>query len=165
MSRVVLAILLFCTLLGFGSRDAMATTWHTTSVTSVHTLVSDQDVANELLSVDETYAFAGDVKLFHPTMPKSGIHHQLPAPHPVELPERSRVTHPSYFLHPDQQPNYLLVYTLADTEICRDVQYRPEKPEIQPWYQCASRPRTGAIDNCQPANLTYRARLTYQLNA
>ncbi len=90
--------------------------------------------------------------------------HHAPTPKPVQLPERAMRTHPSYFMHPEQQPMYLLAYTLAqDAPLC---ELSPIGEQIRaqvPWFMVNSQPNSGLIDNCKPANLTYRSRLTYEL--
>ncbi|MCU4676247.1 hypothetical protein N7931_11465 [Catenovulum sp. 2E275] len=139
-----LSVVLFCMLmlLNMGSQTAIGKnlptqTTSTTISVDAHTVIDDFNLK------------------------QTGLKHKLPAPNPAELPQRSRVTHPSYFLDTEQQPDYQLIYALADPDIPRILLYRLIKPVTQPWYQSTSRPRTGAIDNCQPANLTYRAQLTF----
>ncbi|MFC3033041.1 hypothetical protein ACFOEE_10955 [Pseudoalteromonas fenneropenaei] len=177
MLRIILAILLFGTLLNVSSREAVVATWQTVSIAQSTPQSFTQQLSEPVASQQhiDLVAYSSANKSNHGHIGKAsfgqsplsgqGLKHQLPAPHPVELPERSRLTHPSYFLHPEQQPDYQLLYALAEPDIPRVLRFRQSKPLAPPWYKCASRPRTGAIDNCQPANLTYRARLTYQLNA
>ncbi|EWH10228.1 hypothetical protein DS2_09022 [Catenovulum agarivorans DS-2] len=144
MVKTFLSVLLLCVfmLLNMGSRASIAENLQTQS-TSISISV-DATAAIDNLNLDQT-----------------GLVHKLPAPNPAELPHRNPVTHPSYFLDSEQQPDYQLIYALADPDIPRIVIYQLIKPVTQPWYQCTSRPRTGAIDNCQPANLTYRSQLTF----
>ncbi len=88
--------------------------------------------------------------------------HQAPTSHPVQLPQRAMGSHPSYFLHPEQQPLYLLAYTLAQ----QDEPSRLDKIRLTPrtdlpWYMHTCLPNSGLLDNCKAANLTYRSRLLY----
>ena len=64
------------------------------------------------------------------------------------------------FLHPKQQSEFILVLELATDTFISESRLRPDKLE-QPWYQCNTRPNQGLIDACKPANLVYKARLTY----
>ena len=91
-------------------------------------------------------------------------HHHAPSPTPVQLPERAMRSHPSYFLHPEQQPLYLLAITLAqDDSIHAHAQSITTSAPSIPWFISACREKTGLIDNCKPANLTYRSRLLFEL--
>ena len=64
------------------------------------------------------------------------------------------------FLHPKQQSEFILVFELMlDTYISKN-RLQTDKLE-QPWYQCNTRPNHGFIDACKPANLVYKARLSY----
>ncbi|TMO57183.1 hypothetical protein [Pseudoalteromonas phenolica] len=64
------------------------------------------------------------------------------------------------FLHPKQQSDFILVFELVTDTFISENRLRPNKLE-QPWYQCNTRPNHGFIDACKPANLVYKARLTY----
>ncbi|MFY8299598.1 hypothetical protein AAEU28_12595 [Pseudoalteromonas sp. SS15] len=64
------------------------------------------------------------------------------------------------FLHPKQQSEFILVFELVTDTFISENRLRPDKLE-QPWYQCNTRPNHGFIDACKPANLVYKARLTY----
>lgn len=64
------------------------------------------------------------------------------------------------FMHPKQHAEFILVFELASDTFIKEQRLRPDKLK-QPWYQCNSRPARGFIDACKPANLVYKARLTY----
>ncbi|CCQ09460.1 hypothetical protein PALB_3010 [Pseudoalteromonas luteoviolacea B = ATCC 29581] len=90
---------------------------------------------------------------------------KTPHSHLVELPERNRLTHPSYFLHPAQRADYQLVFVLADDDPPRTLVYRTNRFNITPWYFGDTRARRGLINDCQPANLTYRSLLLFEQHA
>ncbi|MEJ6474682.1 hypothetical protein [Pseudoalteromonas piscicida] len=77
------------------------------------------------------------------------------------LPERERTSHPSYFLHPQQQAEYALVFALAEHRYIPAAIYEINGPEPLPWYICDTRPNNGFIDNCKPANLLFKGRINY----
>lgn len=64
------------------------------------------------------------------------------------------------FLHPKQQSEFILVFELMSDTYISEIRLQTDKLE-QPWYQCNTRPNHGFIDACKPANLVYKARLTY----
>lgn len=64
------------------------------------------------------------------------------------------------FLHPKQQSEFILVFELMLDTYISENRLQTDKLE-QPWYQCNTRPNHGFIDACKPANLVYKARLTY----
>lgn len=64
------------------------------------------------------------------------------------------------FLHPKQQSEFILVFDLMSDTYISEIRLQTDKLE-QPWYQCNTRPNHGFIDACKPANLVYKARLTY----
>ncbi|MEK0160365.1 hypothetical protein WLQ65_14685 [Pseudoalteromonas piscicida] len=77
------------------------------------------------------------------------------------LPERERTSHPSYFLHPKQQAEYALVFELAAEKYVPASVYDINRPKPVPWYMCDTRPNNGFIDNCKPANLTFKGSLSF----
>ncbi|AUJ72051.1 MULTISPECIES: hypothetical protein [Pseudoalteromonas] len=77
------------------------------------------------------------------------------------LPERERTSHPSYFLHPKQQAEYALVFELAAEKYIPASVYDINRPKPVPWYMCDTRPNNGFIDNCKPANLTFKGSLNF----
>lgn len=164
--RCLVPFLLLCTLLNMGSRDAVATDWQTQPVSVV---VLSQAVSAEphtAPDANDLWHKVTDTALIkHLPAPGTEVSHSQPASYPAQLPSQNRLTHPSYFLHPDQQPDYDLLYVFADPDLYRVSQQYIHQPLTRPWHQCATRARTGLINDCQPANLTYRARLTYQLSA
>ena len=64
------------------------------------------------------------------------------------------------FLHPKQQSEFILAFELMSDTYISEIRLQTDKLE-QPWYQCNTRPDHGFIDACKPANLVYKARLTY----
>jgi len=64
------------------------------------------------------------------------------------------------FLHPKQQSEFILVFELMLDTYISENRLQTDRLE-QPWYQCNTRPNHGFIDACKPANLVYKARLTY----
>ncbi|WP_404390385.1 hypothetical protein [Pseudoalteromonas phenolica] len=64
------------------------------------------------------------------------------------------------FLHPKQQSEFILVFELMLDTYISETRLQTDKLK-QPWYQCNTRPNHGFIDACKPANLVYKARLTY----
>ncbi|TLX47406.1 hypothetical protein C1E24_08625 [Pseudoalteromonas phenolica] len=64
------------------------------------------------------------------------------------------------FLHPKQQSEFILVFELMLDTYISENRLQTDKLE-QPWYQCNTRPNHGFIDACKPANLVYKAQLTY----
>jgi hypothetical protein len=66
------------------------------------------------------------------------------------------------FTHPKQQADFILVFELLlDTFIAKHRLSAYKR--LQPWYEHNSRPTCGFIDACKPANLLYKARLTYHI--
>ncbi|WP_138550175.1 hypothetical protein [Pseudoalteromonas rubra] len=164
--RCLVPFLLLCTLLNMGSRDAVAADWQTQSVSVVVLSQAASAEPHTEPDANDLRHKATDTALVkHLSAPGSKVSHSQPATYPAQLPSQSRLTHPSYFLHPDQQPDYELLYVFADPDLYRVSQQYVHQPLTRPWHQCATRARTGLINDCQPANLTYRARLTYQLSA
>ncbi len=89
--------------------------------------------------------------------------HHAPTPTPVYIPERAMRSHPSYFLHPQQQALYLLAYTLAqDTPLYARTWVHEQSTVHVPWFMVNAQPNSGLVDNYKPANLTYRSRLLYE---
>ncbi|WP_237742333.1 hypothetical protein [Gayadomonas joobiniege] len=143
MTKAFLSVILLASfmLLNIGSQTAIADNLQMQS-------------AYTQISADAT----GDNKL---TSTQAGLVDKVPAQYPAESPQSSRLTQPSHFLDTEQQPDYQLFYAIAEPDIPPVERYRLKSPIKPPWYQCTSRPRTGAIDNCRPANLTYRSQLTF----
>ena len=76
--------------------------------------------------------------------------------------ERHSQQQAARFLHPKQQSKFILVFELMSDTYISENRLRPDKLK-QPWYQCNTRPNQGFIDACKPANLVYKARLTYHV--
>lgn len=146
MRNGIIMVIVLMTLL-LSSASALAHTHTTTAESSLCSLIVQEPM---LCSFDDVSA-------------DGASEHQRPAPHPAQLPERAMRTHPSYFLHPEQQPLYLLAYTLAQHTAPFKQRFKaPPASHFEPWYIAREQKKCGLINHCQAANLTYRSRLHYE---
>jgi len=113
--------------------------------------VQSQTSYQSLFEVGDEFSSQQQSQKHHITADDSGL---------FSIIERPSQQQAIRFLHPKQQSEFILVFELMTDTFISENRLRPDKLE-QPWYQCNTRPNHGFIDACKPANLVYKARLTY----
>lgn len=113
--------------------------------------VHSQTSYQSLFEVGDEFSSQQQSQNHHITVDDSGL---------FSIVERPSQQQAIRFLHPKQQSEFILVFELMSDTYISEIRLQTDKLE-QPWYQCNTRPNHGFIDACKPANLVYKARLTY----
>ncbi len=113
--------------------------------------VQSQTSYQSLFEVGDEFSSQQQSQKHHITADDSGL---------FSIIERPSQQQAIRFLHPKQQSEFILVFELMSDTYISEIRLQTDKLE-QPWYQCNTRPDHGFIDACKPANLVYKARLTY----